>query len=541
MSKTVVIIGGGPAGLTAALELCRRQNYRPIVLECEDQLGGISKTIEHHGNRMDLGGHRFFSKSDWVMDWWLEQVPLQKSVSEETLDLTYQRKSRSIRRTGSADPDTDDLVMMVRDRQSRIFFGGKFFDYPLTLSLATAWNLGLIRCVRFGISYFWAQVVPSKPADNLETFFTQRFGRELYQTFFKSYTEKVWGKPCREISAAWGAQRIKGLSITKALLNAVTRQLGIGSRRTETSLIEKFLYPKLGPGQLWDTVAQKVKNQGGEIHLEHRVCGLEYRGGKIASVKVQNTKSGTFQSIACDYVISSMPIPELLASFDQGVPEPVLKVAQQLEFRDFITVGVLLKQLSPKFAEVQDTWLYVQDPSAVVGRIQFFQRWSPYLVANADTAWIGLEYFCDEGDPLWRMTESEWMELVKKELVLLGLADPQDILDNRIVKVPKAYPAYWGGFEQFHTIREFLDPIENLFLVGRNGMHRYNNQDHSMLTALAAVQAIECGVRDKAHIWDINTEHDYHEESSQEPSKEWSWRRWLRLPETEPSAGAISP
>lgn len=511
MSKRVVIVGGGPAGLTAAHELCQYPDYRPIVFEMETQLGGISKTVRHNGNRMDLGGHRFFSKSDWVMNWWLKHLPMQNLQTQKDLEITYQRSKRPVHAQGGENPDEKDLVMLVRERQSRILFGGRFFDYPLSLSATTLRNLGLWRCIKFGISFVAARFSFRDENKNLESFFIRRFGKELYQTFFKSYTEKVWGQPCDQISASWGAQRIKGLSISKAVTDAAMRLLGIKQKKVETSLIEKFLYPKLGPGQLWEEVGRKITQMGGEIALSHKVVGVSYGSEKIKNVTVEDLTTGTRRKVECDYLISSMPIPELLLAFDQGVPAPVMEVANALRFRDFVTVGVLLKRLGPKFASVKDTWLYVQDPSVKVGRIQFFNQWSPYLVAQPDTEWVGLEYFCEEGDALSLMTDSQWLDLVKKEIEQLGLGLAEEVLDTKLVRVPKAYPAYWGGFEQMPVIRSFVDRCENLFLVGRNGMHRYNNQDHSMLTASMAVNHILTGKTEKAAIWEINTEEEYHE------------------------------
>ncbi|HWL63548.1 MAG TPA: NAD(P)/FAD-dependent oxidoreductase [Steroidobacteraceae bacterium] len=517
MKKIALIIGAGPAGLTAALELLRRTNVHPIVVEADDQVGGISKTINYRGNRMDLGGHRFFSKSDWVMDWWQEILPVSAGTDPHL--LTYHGRHHTfVPATSTTNPDK---VMMVRPRLSRIYYRRKFFDYPLNLSLRTFSNLGSVYTAQIAASYAWAQVAPRTPERTLEDFLYNRFGDKLYRTFFKDYTEKVWGVPCDQISAEWGAQRIKGLSISRAVIHALRKPFQKGGTRqkgVETSLIERFLYPKFGPGQMWEEVAEKVKHLGGELFLRNRVMGIRRRGGVIASVTVRDTEGGTERNIECDYVISTMPIRELTAQL-QPEDRDVLRVSAELPYRDFMTAGLLVKRMRPTRSAGAltsngmpgDNWIYIQEPDVKLGRLQIFNNWSPSLVANPETIWLGLEYFCNEGDGLWSMQDPAFLDFAARELEKIGLIDRSDVLDGTVVRVPKAYPAYFGQYAHIDKVRTWLDGIENLFPVGRNGMHCYNNQDHSMLAAKAAIDCIAGESKDKRQLWAINAEPEYHE------------------------------
>lgn len=518
--RTAVIIGAGPAGLTAARELLERTDIQPIVLESTDALGGISRTVNYKGNRIDIGGHRFFSKSDRVMNWWLNVLPLQK-LDDPSQTITYQQRTTSVSGSGHApDPDVEDKVMLLRSRRSRIYFNRTFFDYPITLSLDTLMKLGVFRSIRIGFSYIRSALFPIRPERNLEEFFVNRFGRELYRTFFKSYTEKVWGVPCDQISAEWGAQRVKGLSITKAIVHFARSLFGkrkdISQKGTETSLIEQFLYPKYGPGQMWEAVAQQVTDGGGTILMRHVVTGLIANAAKkITAVRVKRLSDGEELVIPADFVFSSMPVRSLLRALDPPAPAEVSEVAEGLEYRDFITVGLLLRKLSvtePDGSPIRDNWIYIQEPDVLVGRMQVFNNWSPYMVADRRSTWIGLEYFCYATDPMWSWTDEQMSKLAVDELERIRLASPEDVLDTVVIRVPKTYPAYFGAYSRFPVVREYLDRFENLFLVGRNGMHRYNNQDHSMLTAMVAVDNIVAAKVDKANIWDINTEEEYHEE-----------------------------
>ncbi|HEX3471109.1 MAG TPA: NAD(P)/FAD-dependent oxidoreductase [Silvibacterium sp.] len=518
--KTAVIIGAGPAGLTAALEFLRRSNIRPIVLEATDRIGGISCTIQYKGNRMDIGGHRFFSKADRVMDWWTELLPVAESEgASDEQTIQYQNQRRTVGRSPSAAADPD-LVMLVRPRKSRIYFLRSFFDYPLALNGKTLGQLGPWRMLRIGFSYIKARLFPRRQEKTLEDFLINRFGRELYLTFFKSYTEKVWGVPCDHISAEWGAQRIKGLSLRTAISHFLRQTFGrsgrgdIAQKSTETSLIEKFLYPKYGPGQLWEYVARLVTENGGEVRIDARAEKVHVEGDRVVSVEAVN-KRGERETIKADYVFSTMPIRDLIRSMDVQAPDKIREIAEGLVYRDFITVGLLVDKLSvtePDGSRLKDTWIYIQEPDVLVGRLQIFNNWSPYMVADPSKVWIGLEYFCYESDELWKMPDAEIAKFAIAEIEKIGILRASHVLDSHVVRVPKTYPAYFGTYDRFDELIEYMNGFENLFLVGRNGMHKYNNQDHSMLTAMTAVDNIIAGNLDKASLWQINTEQEYHEE-----------------------------
>jgi len=528
--KTAVIIGAGPAGLTAAYELLEK-GIKPVIFEQTNEVGGISKTVNYKGNRIDIGGHRFFSKSDRVVDWWLRIMPLQGAPArdEKALGKDFSlNEVESIMENAHAsgkkfpDPEKTDRVMLVRSRLSRILFLRKFFDYPISMNLETVAKLGPARLAKILLSYLRARAFPVKE-NSLQDFFINRFGKELYATFFRDYTEKVWGVPCTEISPSWGAQRIKGLSITKALAHAakkaVSRDRSLSQKGTETSLIERFMYPKLGPGQMWEEVARLVKERGGEIHMESAVTGLELDSGRVAGVAVRDSKTGKSSTHKADFFLSTMPVRELVHALGSGVPTDVRKVADGLVYRDFITVGMVLKKLRIKNETkiktinniVPDNWIYVQESDVKLGRIQVFNNWSPYLVKDPDTVWIGLEYFCNEGDALWSMTDKRLADFAAEELEKIGVAGKEDLIDATVLRMPKCYPCYFGAYASFDVIRRFTDSIENLFLIGRNGMHRYNNQDHSMLTAMVAAENISRGIKSKENIWSVNAEEQYHE------------------------------
>jgi protoporphyrinogen oxidase len=530
--QTAIIIGAGPAGLTAALEFCRQSDIKPVVLEASDRIGGISCTIKYNGNRMDIGGHRFFSKSDRVMDWWNEIMPIEGADHGGEFAIRYQNQERRVANNGKARgpvPVADpDCVMLVRPRKSRIYFMRSFFDYPLSLSFDTLRRLGAARTVRILFSYLKSQLFKRKPESTLEDFLINRFGRELYLTFFKSYTEKVWGVPCDQISAAWGAQRIKGLSLVSAVTHFVKKLFSFSKKKgdirqkdSETSLIEQFLYPKYGPGQLWEHVARQVQSKGGEMRLGWRVEGLHVeraRNGamRIASVEAR-TPDGNVVCIDGDYVFSTMPIRELIRYIDAPVPQEVREIADGLMYRDFITVGLLVDRLlltEPDGSPIKDTWIYVQEPDVLVGRIQIFNNWSPYLVSDPSKVWIGLEYFCYDSDALWNKPNDEIAKFAIEEVARIGILRSDEVRDSCVFRVPKTYPAYFGTYDRFDEIVNYMERYENLFLVGRNGMHKYNNQDHSMLTAMMAVENIISGRKDKANLWQVNTEQEYHEEKT---------------------------
>jgi protoporphyrinogen oxidase len=518
MNQTAIIIGAGPAGLTAALELVRRSKITPVVLEKSDRLGGLACTVNYKGNRIDIGGHRFFSKSDRVMDWWLEVLPLQK-ISGNQL-ITYQNRSRGLSANGGGpDPAATDAVILLRRRKSRIYFRRRFFDYPVRLSPDTLRKLGLARTSRIAASYLRAAARPIRPERNLEDFFINRFGRELYRTFFESYTEKVWGLPCSQISAEWGAQRVKGLSIYKTIAH-FGRQLLPGRRRgeirqkgTETSLIEQFLYPKLGPGQMWEEVTARVRRGGGQVATNLDVRRVRTRGNRVVAVEALDRHTGKPSTFEGDYFFSTMPVRELLAALDCHVPADIRAIGDGLVYRDFITVGLLAKELAVKDrgGPIEDNWIYIQEPDVLVGRLQIFNNWSPYMVADPQKVWVGLEYFCNESDALWSRDDAALIALAKEEMERIGILKSSKVLDGCVLRIPKAYPAYFGTYQRFEELRQWLLRFENLFLVGRNGMHKYNNQDHSMLAAMTAVDNILAGRTDQSNIWAVNTEQEYHE------------------------------
>ena len=516
--KTAIIIGAGPAGLTAAYEFIKHTKIKPIIVEMSGDMGGISKTVNYKGNRIDIGGHRFFSKSDKVMDWWQNILPIENNNSDSKLKIKYQGKEKEIEHNNSKKNDLDpNKVMLIRKRVSRIFFLQKFFNYPISLSFHTLNNLGLLTSLKIAFSYLFIKIFPISNEVTLEDFFINRFGKTLYYTFFKDYTEKVWGKSCAEIPSEWGAQRIKGVSISKAILHAFSKESDLNQKNVETSLIEKFLYPKLGPGQMWEEVAKIIKQKGGEIITNSKATELILKEGNIKSVTIVDSTTNSKIVLQADYFVSTMPVKELINNIKPTAPYSVINVANKLLYRDFITVGLLLKELKIKDKKsktlIKDNWIYIQESSVKLGRLQIFNNWSPHLVKDPNTVWVGLEYFCNEGDSLWQKPDSEFIEFAINELVSINIIEKQSVLDSTIIKMPKTYPAYFGGYKNFSTIQKFTDSIENLFLIGRNGMHKYNNQDHSMLTAMMAVENIKNGIKTKANIWEINTEQEYLEES----------------------------
>ncbi|MDE3163217.1 MAG: NAD(P)/FAD-dependent oxidoreductase [Acidobacteriota bacterium] len=522
-----IIIGAGPAGLTAAVELLRRSGIQPVVIEASMEIGGISRTVRYKGNRMDIGGHRFFSKSDRVMQWWLEMMPVQGAGDGE-VQLHYQGQKRAFTAPISGpDPRVEDRVMLVRERKSRIYFLRRFFEYPIRLSADTVRKLGILRTIGAGISYLRSAILPQREERTLEDFLINRFGRKLYLTFFKSYTEKVWGVPCNEISAEWGAQRIKGLSLKGVAVHFLKKAFrsekddhNLAQKGTETSLIERFLYPKHGPGQLWEHAAETVRNGGGEIHLGISVDCVRIEGERILAIEGR-TCDGQRVCFEGDYFFSTMPVRDLIRAFSGPVPPGVTAVSEGLMYRDFITVGLLAKTLAvteKDGSHLKDNWIYIQEPDVKVGRLQIFNNWSPWLLADGGKTWIGLEYFCNEADELWQLSDEGMKALAIAEIAKIGILRAEDVEDSHVVRVPKTYPAYFGTYDQFGVIREYVDQFENLFLVGRNGMHKYNNQDHSMLTAMTAVDNILSGVKSKENIWAINTEMEYHEEKDSHPT-----------------------
>ena len=517
--KKCVIIGGGPAGLTAGYELLKKSDeYEVVILEQSENLGGISRTVKHNGHRMDIGGHRFFSKDKAVNDFWAELMPVQGAPSFDD-EILGREKPLS---KGGPDPEKEDRVMLIRRRISRIYYLHKFFDYPISMKPQTFINMGLPRTVKAGFSYL-KSTVSKKEETSLENFYINRFGKVLYSMFFEGYTEKLWGRHPSEISADWGAQRVKGLSILAVIKDMLSKLVPNKNRKVETSLIEEFQYPKFGPGQLWEAVGAEFEKMGGKILYNHKVTDIDISEGRVNSVRCGD------ETVDGDIFISSMPVKDLVAGMGENVPSDAKEIAKGLPYRDFVTVGLLLNKLNLKNETgiktlgniVPDCWIYVQDVGVKLGRIQVFNNWSPYLVKDPqNTVWIGLEYFCDEGDAFWNMEEKECVDFAVKELISMGVIDADaKVLDSHREKVQKAYPAYFDTYGRMDELISYLDTFENLYCVGRNGQHRYNNMDHSMATSFEAVSNIISGKKTKENIWSVNTEAEYHEENSNESGK----------------------
>lgn len=518
--KQVLIIGAGPAGLTAAYELLSRsKEYQVTILEQSGSIGGISRTVVHNGNRMDMGGHRFFSRNPQVNAWWEKLLPIQGAPALD--DRLLNRDVETV--PEGPDPETQDRVMLNRRRVSRILFDNRFYDYPIRLKPETFRSMGLLTTTQVGLSYL-ASMIHKLPEDNLENFYVNRFGRKLYSMFFEYYTENLWGRHPREIDASWGAQRVKGLSISAVLRDMWGSMFGVKNRAVETSLIEQFKYPKFGPGQLWEVTAWEIEKMGGQIirnatviklhkSAENRLEGLTYR------------KDGKEIQLVGDYVISSMPLKDLVQGIND-VPANMSQIAQGLPYRDYITMGVLVPKIALENRTklktvgniVPDCWIYVQDRQVKMGRLQIYNNWSPYLVKDLQhTVWLGLEYFANEGDALWNLSDDDFRQMAIGEMLQLGLiSDSGTVMDTHIERIPKAYPAYFDTYSRIGELISYLNGIKNLYCVGRNGQHRYNNMDHSMLTAFRAADCILTGSADKSAIWNVNTEQSYHEHKCQE-------------------------
>jgi len=461
-----VVIGGGPAGLTAAY-LLAKDGVPVTVLEGDDIVGGISRTAQYQGYRFDIGGHRFFTKIAPVEALWHE------ILGPEFISVP---------------------------RLSRIHYGGKYFDYPLKAKNALL-GLGLWNTFLCVASYVKWHFKPYPVEENLEQWVTNRFGKRLFEIFFKTYTEKVWGIPCTEIRAEWAAQRIQGLSLAKAILNAAQLQ-----KRSETikTLIDRFQYPRLGPGQMWETAAEKIRDLGGEVLLRHEVTNLEHREGRVVAAHVQ-TPHGP-RRIEGDHFIYTMPLRNLTRALDPSPPPAIRAAGEGLNYRDFLTVALMIDADNV----FPDNWIYIHTPGVKVGRIQNFNNWSRAMVPEAGTTCLGMEYFCFEGDGLWSSPDADLVALATKELGELGLVDPARVRDGTVVRMPKAYPVYDSTYaEHLAVVRSYIDPIPNLHTVGRNGMHKYNNQDHSMFTAMMAIANMNGASHD---VWSVNTDYEYHEE-----------------------------
>ena len=514
--KKALIIGAGPAGLTAAYELLTKsKDIEVVVLEESEYMGGISKTVNYKGNRMDMGGHRFFSKVPEVNDWWEKMLPMQGKKASDYKELGI---DVNLSKNGP-DPEKEDRVMLTRNRVSRIFFKRKFFDYPISLKFETIRNMGFFTTIAVGFSYL-ASCIHKREEKSLEDFYINRFGKKLYSMFFENYTENLWGRSPREIAPDWGAQRVKGLSIMAILKDIFGKMLpGKKNRKVETSLIEEFKYPKLGPGELWDVTAAEIEKLGGTILRNHKVTGLN-KDDNNHIVSVTYEYNGEQKNMEGDIIISSMPVKDLIHGMN-NVPDNMRSIAEGLPYRDYITLGVLVPKLKLQNKTkrktigdiIPDNWVYVHDRTVTMGRFQIFNNWSPYMVKdNAGTVWVGLEYFCYEGDEYWNMSEKEFARMAVKEMIKIGLiSSPKEVLDFHEEKVKKAYPAYFDTYSRMDELIGYLNTIDNLYCVGRNGQHRYNNLDHSMCTSFEAVKNIISGRTDKTNIWNVNTEKEYHE------------------------------
>jgi protoporphyrinogen oxidase len=469
-----VIVGAGPAGLTAAYELSK-QHAPVVVLESDPEyVGGISRTVNYKGFRFDIGGHRFFSKSREVEDFWTE-------IAGED--------------------------MLHRPRSSRIYYRGQFYTYPLKPFEALS-KLGLIESTLCMFSFMRARLNPTRDPKTFEDWVTNQFGKRLFRIFFKTYTEKVWGMSCREISADWAAQRIKGLSVGSALKHALFSKKPKDRTQVVKTLIDTFRYPRLGPGMMWEACTEKVHKLGGEVLLGRRVVGCRFDSTSNLWIVTARSASGDLEEYRAEHVISSMPIRELVAQIEPHLPEAVLQAARSLRYRDFLTVGLIVHDRG----RFSDNWIYIHDPSVQVGRVQNYKSWSPEMVPDAGYCSYGLEYFCFEGDGLWTTSDGELIELARKEIQKVNLAASADVVDGCVIRQPKAYPVYDDAYQQHvNTIRKALDEnYPTLHLVGRNGMHKYNNQDHAMMTAMLTAKNILAGER-KYDVWAVNQDAEYHE------------------------------
>lgn len=506
--KKIVIIGAGPAGITAAYEILKgSSDYEVMILEETDKIGGISQTVTYHDHKIDLGGHRFYSKNKKINEWWSKILPLEQSYIDDSKEKV--RKD-------------EDKVLLIRHRVSRIYYNHRFFAYPVQMNKRTLHNLGALTTVKVGFSYIKA-VLFKRKENSLEDFYINRFGKQLYQMFFEGYTEKLWGKPSAQLSCDWGAQRVRGLSIK----NMVYHMLKKGKEdATPTSLIESFQYPKLGPGQLWEEAACQIEKMGGMIKKQCKVVQIAHDKNCIHSVTCK-TDSG-MEEITGDLFLSSMPLKDLITAME-SVPNPVQEIAKNLPYRAFVTIGILLNKFevekySQKHKKVNvggdshkrlnDCWIYVQDTGVKLGRIQIYNNWSAYLVKDPEnTVWIGAEYFCNEGDTFYQMSEKEWLSQAIQDLTKIGLVqEDTKVLDYHGERIAKAYPAYYGSYQDIAKLRQYVDSYDNLYAIGRNGQHRYNNMDHSMLTAMKAVDDILQKRHQKAEIWNVNVEEEYLEE-----------------------------
>lgn len=518
MKKKIVIIGAGPAGLTAGYYLLKNsEDYEVTIIEKDNNVGGISKTINYNGNRMDLGGHRFFTKEERINSIWKEILPVQGKGSYDDLLL----ENNKVFIDKGPNPEKEDKVFLIRNRVSRIYYSKKFFDYPVNLSFNTIKNLGLIKTIESGSSYLKSLFI-KREETNLENFYINRFGKKLYSIFFEGYTEKLWGRNPKNIDASWGKQRVKGISIKEVLKDYFCRLFKINNKSKETSLIESYYYPKYGPGQMYEEMAKEYKLLGGKLLKEYEVIKINNNKDTIKSITcIHNTKE---VEINGDIFISSMPIKDLVSQMNK-VPNRIKEVAINLPYRDFITILLVLDKIKLKNKTkiktlnniIPDCWIYVQSTDVKLGRIQVFNNWSPYLVKDIDnTISLGLEYFCTENDDFWNKTNEELKKQAIEELTKMNIIDKDTkIIDYHVEKVKKAYPAYFDSYKDFPIVKEYLNNINNLYCIGRNGQHRYNNMDHSMMCGIVCIDNILNNIESKDNIWNVNTEEQYHEEKKE--------------------------
>lgn len=512
MKKKVIIIGAGPAGLSAGYKLLKESNeYEVVILEATKDIGGISKTVKYKGNRMDIGGHRFFSKDERVLEFWKEVMPIQ---SKPAFDYRKLKRKVAVDKKG-VDPEKNDNVMLVRNRLSRIYYLNKFFDYPISLKWETFKNLGFVRTMKSGFSYL-KSIFFKKKEDSLENFYINRFGKTLYSIFFEGYTEKLWGRSPSEISADWGAQRVKGLSVFVVIKDTLCKVFKIKRKKVETSLIEEFYYPKFGPGHFWETVAKNIIKMGGILVKDSKVTKINFRNNKIISVECNGV---VYKG---DIFISSMPMVDLVNSLNgnKNISSDISRIANGLPYRDFVTVGLLVDKLNIKNQTdiktlgdiVPDCWIYVQDETVKLLRLQIFNNWSPYMVKEPKKyVWIGAEYTCSIEDELWNMNNKDTMKFVVSELEKIGIIDKEYVKDYHVERIEKAYPSYFDTYDEIDKLIEYVNTYDNLYCVGRNGQHRYNNMDHSIITSFEAVDNILNNISNRDNIWNVNTEKEYHE------------------------------
>ncbi len=517
--KKVVIIGAGPGGLTSAYYILKNSSeYEVTILESENMVGGISKTVSFDDYKIDTGIHRFFTKNEEIENLWKELLPLQGKPAYDDIILNREKDFD----TTGPDPEKSNECMLIKDRVTRIFYGRKFYDYPVSLNMTTIKNMGFITLFKAAFSYLKSCFI-KLPNTSLENFYINRFGKVLYSMFFESYTEKVWGVHPSKISSDWGAQRVKGLSIFALIKDILKKTFKIkNNKNSETSLIEHFWYPKLGSGQIYEEMAKKITQMGGCILLNSRVNSLTLKDGKIKEIGY--ITKGAKKSLKTDICISSMPIKNLIESINgTNVPKKIYNIATNLPYREFMSVGLVVNELNLKNNTniktinniVPDSWIYVQEPDVKMGRIQILNNWSPYLFKNKknieNEVLITLEYFCSENDKYWNMSDKEFIDFAIDEAVKIGIINDNSVKSSVRIKIPKAYPAYFGTYSDIDKVVDYLNSISNLYCIGRNGQHRYNNMDHSMLTGIEAARAIIKGEKNKDDIWKVNTEKEYHE------------------------------